>query len=74
MFHVFGEGEIWVKMCKPIKKKSLLVNWEGFYFFLGYKDGKGIQKQDDGAMICFLKDKKIVGLGKGLMKSPSVSW
>jgi hypothetical protein len=33
MFHVFGEGEIWVKMCKPIKKKSLLVNWEGFYFF-----------------------------------------
>lgn len=44
MFHVFGEGEIWVKMHKPTKKKSLLVNWEGFYFFLGYKDGKGIQK------------------------------
>lgn len=23
MFHVFGEGEMWVKMCKPSKKKNL---------------------------------------------------
>jgi hypothetical protein len=45
-------------MHKPTKKKSLLVNWEGFYFFLGYKDGKGIQKLNDEAMIFFLKDKK----------------
>jgi hypothetical protein len=30
-----------VKMCKPGKKRSLFSNWEGPYFFVEYKDGKG---------------------------------
>jgi hypothetical protein len=30
-----------VKMCKPGKNRSLLSNWEGPYFFVEYKDGKG---------------------------------
>jgi hypothetical protein len=33
MFDVFGEGEVWVTMSKPTQKKSLLVNWEGLFFF-----------------------------------------
>jgi hypothetical protein len=30
-----------VKMRRPGKKRSLLDNWEGPYFFVEYKDGKG---------------------------------
>jgi hypothetical protein len=45
-----------VKMCKPGKKRSLLNNWEGPYFFVGYKDGKGFQEQDHGNRMCILKD------------------
>jgi len=30
-----------VKVCRPGKKRSLLNNWEGPYFFAEYKDGKG---------------------------------
>jgi len=33
-----------VKVCKPRKKKSLLSKWEGPYFFVEYKDGKGFQE------------------------------
>ncbi len=30
-----------IKMRIPGKKRSLLSNWEGPYFFVDYKDGKG---------------------------------
>jgi hypothetical protein len=45
-----------VKMCKPGKKRSLLSNWEGPYFFVEYKDGKAFQEQDHGNRISILKD------------------
>jgi hypothetical protein len=44
-----------VKMCKPGKKRSLLSNWEGPYFFVEYKDGKGFQEQNHGSRMCILK-------------------
>ncbi len=47
-----------VKMRKPRKKRSLLSNQEGSYFFVGYKDGKGFQEQDHGSKMCILKDLK----------------
>jgi hypothetical protein len=31
-------------MRRPGKKRSLLSNWEGSYFFVEYKDGKGISR------------------------------
>ncbi len=42
-------------MCRPGKKRSLLSNWEGPYFFVEYKDGKGFQEQDHGNKMCILK-------------------
>lgn len=44
-------------MKKLAKKKYLLAGWERLYLFVGYKDGKGCQEQDDGAIICIFKDK-----------------
>jgi hypothetical protein len=44
MFHYFEEGEIYVKMRKPRKKKSLLASWEGPSLFVSYKDKKGSEK------------------------------
>ncbi len=45
-----------VKIHRPGKKKSLLINWEGPYFFVDYKYGKGFQKQDHGNIMCILKE------------------
>lgn len=50
MFHSFGEGEVYMKMCKP-RKKNHLVSWEGPYLFVGYKDKKRCQEHDIGARI-----------------------
>jgi len=47
-----------VKMDKLGKKRSLLSNWEGPYFFVEYKDDKGFQEQDHGSKMCILKDLK----------------
>jgi hypothetical protein len=47
-----------VKMRKFGKKRSLLNNLEGPYFFVEYKDGKGFQEQDHGNIMCILKDLK----------------
>jgi hypothetical protein len=33
-----------VKMHRPGKKKSLLINWEGPYFFVDYKRWQGISR------------------------------
>jgi hypothetical protein len=33
-----------VKMRRPRKKRSLFSNWEGPYFFVEYKEGKGFQE------------------------------
>jgi len=57
MFHSFENGKMSVKMKKLAKKKYLLAGWERLYLFVGYKDGKGCQEQDDGAIICIFKDK-----------------
>jgi hypothetical protein len=38
MFHSFG-NDVWLKMHKPNKKKSLLVSWEEPHLFVKYKDG-----------------------------------
>jgi hypothetical protein len=47
-----------IKMRRPGKKRSLLSNWEGPYFFVEYKDGKGFQEQDHGSRIYIFKDLK----------------
>ncbi len=47
-----------VKMHKLGKKRSLINNWEGPYFFVEYKDGKGFQEQDHSNRMCILKDLK----------------
>lgn len=58
MFHFFKDDEVFVKMWKLGKKNSLLASQEGLYLFVGYKDGKNCQEQDNGARICILKDNK----------------
>jgi hypothetical protein len=40
---------------KTRKMISLLSNWEGPYFFVKYKDGKGFQEQNHGSRICIFK-------------------
>lgn len=57
MFHFFEDGKMSVKMRKPSKKKYFLASWEGLYLFASYKDGKGCQEQDGGAIIHIFKDK-----------------
>jgi hypothetical protein len=47
-----------VKMCRPRKKRLLLSNSKGPYFFVEYKDGKGFQEQDHGNRMCIFKDLK----------------
>jgi hypothetical protein len=38
MFHSFGK-DVWLKMHKSSKKKSLLASWKGPHLFAKYKDG-----------------------------------
>jgi hypothetical protein len=38
-----------VKMIKLGKRKTLLVNWEGSYAFVKYKEEKGCKEFDDGS-------------------------
>lgn len=54
-----GEG-IKVKMCKLGIKKNLVGSREGPYVFVAYKDGKGLQEQNEGSKTCTIKymDKK----------------
>jgi hypothetical protein len=47
-----------VKMHKLGKKRLLLNNWEGPYFFVDYKVGKGFQEQYHGNKMCIHKDLK----------------
>jgi hypothetical protein len=49
-------GEIMVKMKKPRKKKTLTLNWEGPYQFVGYADGNGHFDFEEGSRICIIKD------------------
>ncbi len=44
-----------VKKRKLGKRRALLVNWEGPYAFLKYKDEKGYREFDDGSQICIIK-------------------
>jgi hypothetical protein len=44
-----GENE------KTKKKKTLLVNWEGPYAFVKYKDEKGCKEFDDGYQVYILQ-------------------
>ncbi len=37
----FIEGETYVKMKKPRKKKSLASSWEGPFLFMKYLNNKG---------------------------------
>ncbi len=46
-----------MKMKKPGKNKSTVTSWEGPYQFVGYKDGKGCQEQDQGVRNYILRDK-----------------
>ncbi len=39
-FAGFQEGKTMVKMRKLGKRRALLVNWEGLYTFMKYKDKK----------------------------------
>ncbi len=57
LFVGFIEGETYVKMKKPRKKKSLASSWEGPFLFMKYLDNKGFQEQDEGGRICVLKGK-----------------
>jgi hypothetical protein len=45
-------------MRKLEKKISLFSNWEGPYFFVEYKDGKGFHEQDHGSKMRIFKDFK----------------
>jgi hypothetical protein len=55
-----------VKMRRPRKKRSLLSNWEGPYFFVDYKDGKGFQEQIMAIKCVFSKiSMDNVGNGQG---------
>jgi hypothetical protein len=47
-----------IKMRKLGKKRSLFSNWEGPYFFVEYKDGKGFLEQNHGNKMCIPKDLK----------------
>jgi hypothetical protein len=47
-----------VKMRRPGKKRLLLSNSEGPYFFVEYKDGKGFQEHYHGSRVCIFKDLK----------------
>jgi hypothetical protein len=60
-----------VKIHKLGKKKFLLVNWDEPYFFVGYKDGKGIQEYDNVVRIAFQRQKKNK-FGRGLNKISKV--
>ncbi len=53
----FIEGETYVKIKKPRKKKSLASIWENPFLFMKYLDNNGFQEQDEGGIICALKGK-----------------
>lgn len=57
MFLRFKEGETFVKMKKPGKKKSIASSWEGPYLFIRYLDADGFLDQDEGGKICVVKSK-----------------
>jgi uncharacterized protein YjhX (UPF0386 family) len=57
MFSGFKEGETFVKMKKPSKKKSVASCWEGPYLIIRYLDGHGFLEQDEGGKICVVKGK-----------------
>jgi hypothetical protein len=42
-------------MKKPWKRRELLVNWEGPYAFVKYKDEKGCKEFDDSSRVCIIK-------------------
>jgi len=51
----FEEGKNMVKMRKLRKRRALLINWEGPYAFLKYKDENGCREFDDGIQVCIIK-------------------
>jgi hypothetical protein len=55
MFLGFKEGEIFVKMKKLSKNKSLASSWEGPFIFVRYLDGQGFLQQDEGGRIYVVK-------------------
>jgi hypothetical protein len=40
--------KVYISKCGSLAIKNLVDSWEGLYTFLGYKDGKGTQEQDEG--------------------------
>jgi hypothetical protein len=56
LFAGFEEEGMQTKLCKPGKKKSIVSSWESPYVFVGHKDGKGIQEQDEGGRTCIIKN------------------
>ncbi len=48
LFTDFEEEGVQIKMQKPSKKKNLAGSWEGLYIFVGYKDRKVTQEQNEG--------------------------
>ncbi len=57
MFFGFAEGETYVKMKKPGKKKTLASSQEGPFLFMKYLDNNGFQEQDESGRICVIKGK-----------------
>jgi hypothetical protein len=49
-------GETLVKMKKPGKKKALISNWEGPYWFVTHANGLGNLDFEEGSKICIIKD------------------
>lgn len=55
MFFGFVEGETYVKMKKPGKKKLMTSNWEGPFLIMKYLDNNGFKEWDEGDRIYVIK-------------------
>jgi len=62
----FIEGETYLKMKEPKKKKSLASSWEGLFLFMKYLDNNEFLEQDKGGKIYALKrkDEKLLDIPK----------
>ncbi len=57
MFVGFIEGESYVKMKKPRKKKIISFQLGRALLFMKYPDGKGFLEQNERGRICVIKTK-----------------
>ncbi len=58
MFVKLKEDITYVEMEKPSRKISLAFSQEGLFVFVKYLDGNGSMEQDEGNIICVVKDKE----------------